>query len=332
MEKIDDTIKKASALFDVDLMCFTTYCNIYPWTNEPLIPVFEELCEEGSKVLCITSSGDHPINAIARGCTDITTFDINALTSPYFDLKLAALLSFDKETFLSLMPATFSEEEYYYTSYLLGKLSESTYKNIKESYNIDERKYEEKKAQRKDLFRSNKFLSNLKNISITSYEIWNKLYSLNSNLLDSKLFKLTHCGDIKDIIENNNYLQSDEVYNEVKERIPKVNIHKITSDILTLPTHLKKRQFDFVHLSNVINVATSSFQNGFVQYSEFLQDNIYPLVNLGGTVVVNYFQSTSEIMEEMFKEISMHDAFEKTNNQLECLYTGDTAKVYYKTL
>ena len=181
MNKIDIDVKNASMLFNNDLMNFTTYCNIYPWTNEPLIPVFQKLCSEKAKVLLPTSSGDHPINAIARGCTDITVFDINKLTSSYFDLKLAALLSFEKEQFLTLMPATFDKEEYYYTSYLLGRFGESTYKQLKEVHDIDEEKYNLKKEQRKDLFRSNVLLSNLKNISRESYEFWTKLFSINNN-------------------------------------------------------------------------------------------------------------------------------------------------------
>ena len=332
MNKIDIDVKNASMLFNNDLMNFTTYCNIYPWTNEPLIPVFQKLCSEKAKVLLPTSSGDHPINAIARGCTDITVFDINKLTSSYFDLKLAALLSFEKEQFLTLMPATFDKEEYYYTSYLLGRFGESTYKQLKEVHDIDEEKYNLKKEQRKDLFRSNVLLSNLKNISRESYEFWTKLFSINNNLLDSKLFKLTHCGDIENIVGNNNYLQSDELYNEVRKRIPRVNIHKITTNILTLPMVLKEGKFDFAHFSNIINVSLSSFPGGFQQYSEFLQQDIYPLMNEDGTVVVNYFHDTSENIGELFKEMSMEEAFEKTNNDLECLHTGTTSKVYYKTL
>ena len=52
---------------------------------------------------------------------------------------------------------------------------------------------------------------------------------------------------------------------------------------------LKEGKFDFAHFSNIINVSLSSFPGGFQQYSEFLQQDIYPLMNEDGTVVVTRF-------------------------------------------
>ena len=112
MTEINREIDIALELSQADRPYYDEYCNIYPWTNEDLGGAFNNFCQPNSKVLTVCSSGDHVLNAVLRGCSDITTFDINKFTFYYLDLKMAAIESFSRTDFLQFMPGLITEEEY----------------------------------------------------------------------------------------------------------------------------------------------------------------------------------------------------------------------------
>ena len=64
---------------------------VYPFTTENIAGYMEDLDLNNKRIITVTGSTDHIINAIARGATDITTFDINPLAKYYMDLRLAAI-------------------------------------------------------------------------------------------------------------------------------------------------------------------------------------------------------------------------------------------------
>lgn len=76
--------------------------SIYPFTTENIAGYMKNLNLENKKIITVCASGDHVINAIAKGCHDITAFDINPLTKYYLDLKLSAIKSLSYETFLDV--------------------------------------------------------------------------------------------------------------------------------------------------------------------------------------------------------------------------------------
>ena len=53
---------------------------IYPFTSENIAGYMEDLDLTDKKVITVTASSDHILNAIAQGATNITTFDINPET------------------------------------------------------------------------------------------------------------------------------------------------------------------------------------------------------------------------------------------------------------
>ena len=67
------------------------FSSIYSFTTENIAGYMNELDLTDKKVITVTGSSDHIINVILKGCTDITTFDINPLTKYYMDLKLSAI-------------------------------------------------------------------------------------------------------------------------------------------------------------------------------------------------------------------------------------------------
>ncbi len=76
--------------------------SIYPFTSEHIAGYMKELDLTDKKVITVTGSTDHILNAILQGATEITTFDINPLTKPYMDLKISALKNLSYEDFIKL--------------------------------------------------------------------------------------------------------------------------------------------------------------------------------------------------------------------------------------
>ena len=77
--------------------------SIYPFTSENIAGYMKDLDLTGKKVITVTGSTDHILNAILQGATEITTFDINPLTKPYMDLKISALKNLSYEDFIKFL-------------------------------------------------------------------------------------------------------------------------------------------------------------------------------------------------------------------------------------
>ena len=79
------------------------FSSIYLFTTENIAGYMDELDLTNKKIITVTGSCDHIINAILKGCTYITTFDINPLTKYYMDLKLSAIKELSFKEFLDFM-------------------------------------------------------------------------------------------------------------------------------------------------------------------------------------------------------------------------------------
>ena len=77
--------------------------SIYPFTSENIAGYMKDLDLTDKKVITVTGSTDHILNAVLQGATEITTFDINPLTKPYMDLKISALKNLSYEDFIKLL-------------------------------------------------------------------------------------------------------------------------------------------------------------------------------------------------------------------------------------
>ncbi len=79
------------------------FSSIYPFTTENIKGYMDDLDLNNKKIITVTGSSDHIINAVLKGCTDITTFDINELTKYYMDLKLSAIKELSYKEFLDFL-------------------------------------------------------------------------------------------------------------------------------------------------------------------------------------------------------------------------------------
>lgn len=76
------------------------FCWIYPFTNENISGYYNKLDFKDKSVLTVTSSGDHPLNALLHGASDVEAFDTNPLAKYYSELKCAAIKGLSYEEFI----------------------------------------------------------------------------------------------------------------------------------------------------------------------------------------------------------------------------------------
>jgi len=70
----------------------------YTHTNEKLDQYFATLNLKGKRIATVGSSGDQMIYALLAGATDLTLIDVNPLTEPFVEYKLAICKNLDFDT------------------------------------------------------------------------------------------------------------------------------------------------------------------------------------------------------------------------------------------
>lgn len=341
MKSIDKEITLALQLSEKHTDDYSKYSNIYPWTNENLEGTFGAFCKPNSKVLTCNGSGDHPLNAVLYGSTDITTFDINQFSLYYLDLKIAALLSFNREEFLMFMPGVFDKFEFLLNVYkrnMIHKVFVDS-ENLRKVLPILKEQQKIPRERQEDLFSSQVFLENLKNLDERSYDFWTKLYKKRPDITETFLFKTHSCGPKEEIVFNSNYLRTNKNYQLVKNKLPGVNIRKVVAPIKKLPHKIKNEQFDFIHFSNIANNPHVAFspimiplELGMIKYSYFIEKHIYKMLKEGGTIVLNRLQEPNLNLFSSRTDYSMQRAFSERNLDISILDLENKERIYYKKI
>lgn len=76
-----------------------------------------------SSVLCVTASGDRPLNLLSTECKQIVTIDANPIQNALFDLKKAALKHFDYDDYIAFLGLTPMEQRWQHYDKLKDNLS-----------------------------------------------------------------------------------------------------------------------------------------------------------------------------------------------------------------
>lgn len=90
-------------MLKVEVNVMERFNSIYPFTSENIAGYMKDLDLIGKKVITVTGSTDHILNAVLQGATEITTFDVNPKTEPYMDLKISAVRNLLYEDFIKLL-------------------------------------------------------------------------------------------------------------------------------------------------------------------------------------------------------------------------------------
>ena len=101
MSSLDYDISVGVAILHGNEHFPSDYNYIYISTNEFVSGYYKYIPLEGRKVLTVTSSGDHILQAISNGAKRIDTFDKNKFQLYFAKLKIAAIKVLSREDFIS---------------------------------------------------------------------------------------------------------------------------------------------------------------------------------------------------------------------------------------
>lgn len=194
--------------------------SIYLFTTENIAGYMKDLDLTNKRIITVTGSSDHIINAILKGCTDITTFDINHLSKYYMDLKLSAIKSLSYKEFIDfLLYDTDKTLSYEIINNLeMNKESKEFWLKELSKYNSDGKKLKESGLFNLKYFDiKNKKECNLYLNKVNYGIIKNRLDGINinfihTNLKDLRIDKkydymfLSNISDYIDTFYENNYL------------------------------------------------------------------------------------------------------------------------------
>ena len=236
---------------------------VYMFTNENLTESFPKNLEN-KKVLCVTSSGDHLLNAVLAGATDITCFDINIFCKYYARLKIAMIKASSYNNYERLFK--FMTKPLFYMNDNGLKLFNSILINDLAKYLTSE--------------------------DLIFWKTYYRLYKYNQNC-DKKL--LTYDAlNFEDCYYNNRYLEKEEFY-KLKSKLDKANINYITSYIINLKYKLNGK-FDYINLSNILE----RINNNKKEVSKKILQDLYKYLKKNGCIsCYNFKISVNDIPLEI---------------------------------
>ncbi len=224
----------------MNLKLVKRFDKLYKFTTENISGYISEFNFAGKSLLTVGSSGDQVINANMYGCNNVTVVDLNGLAEYFFNLKKAALLTFEYSDFISF---------FHFNRY--GEI-----------FNCD---------------MYYKLRGALSIIDMKSLIFWDYLYNTYSSCeIRNYLFHILP-NETKCIQNFNPYLNNSDNYNISKMMIRNLKVNFINEDIFKLDK-TKLSRTDVILLSNIYDYNKSVFKiNKFrkcvKEFSELLNDN-----------------------------------------------------------
>ena len=224
------------------------FLTIYPFTTENISGYIDMFDLKDKSLLTVGSSGDQVLNAILNGCKDVTLFDICAFAEEYYYLKLAALNVMNREEYLNF---------FCYRNYA------RLFSNNKKAF-LDSNFYA--------------LLDYLQAIKPESEYFWNELLKKYSGKYIRKHLFSRDEYERKLLTQVNRYLETDEAYKSLKEKINNAEVNFIYDNIFNIKDDIK---YDNIWLSNI---ATYYKLNDI----KYLFDRCYNALNDNGKVLISY--------------------------------------------
>lgn len=253
----NDVLEKAKKKCD-DTEAYSSsnaFSKIYPFTTENISGYIDSFNLEDRSLLTVGSSGDQIINAILKGCKDVTLLDLNPFTKYYYYLKAACLLCLDKETFMEFL---------HYKEHI------TAFKDNKDAFNHTT---------------FNKIKQTLDELDHESYLFWNELFEqfkpleIRTNMFEQDEYRT--CA----VIGCNRYLQNAKLYKEAQEKIMTVKPHFVYGDIFNTKF---ERKFDNIWLSNI-----ATYLGTLIAVREIF-DVSNKVLNDEGKLLISYLYDTTK--------------------------------------
>lgn len=235
---------------------FSSVGEVYKWTNE-FLDIYPKNDLENKKVLTVTGSGDHALDAIYKGAKEIDSIDINIFAKYVSALKIAMIKSFDFTTFSEKYEA-FTNQSIY-----------NCYSIMKTIDNIS-------------LYLSKE--------ELLFWTIFTKQISVQKNE-NGLFYNDFFIHDIFSLKENNNWFNKVDYY-ELKEKLKDVNIKYYDSDITHIKSVFDGKIYDFVYLSNVLDRIKIDSD---IRYK--LTNDILSILNKNGSIYSYHFNIDGNICD-----------------------------------
>lgn len=251
---LDHAIKRCEKRINVNDTKTGYFGQIYPFTTENIAGYINLFDLKDKSLLTVGSSCDQVINAVLKGCKDITLVDINPYIKFYFYLKMASILELERKEFLNFFrfydyPKVFKENN--------NVFNKKTYKKIEQTLRL---------------------------LDYESFLFWTELFD-NFSSLDIRKYLFSHDeGRNSEIIGSNLYLQNNLLYKDTRMKLQKVKPNFITENIFLVKFD---RTFDNIWLSNISHYVTMNELKKLINIiSKYLNEN--------GNLLMTYLYETTK--------------------------------------
>lgn len=236
---------------------------LYSFTTENISGYLPLVSPLGSRVLSITGSGDHLLNAALYGGRHFTLFDCNPLSQYWVELKLAGVKQLSYNNF-----------KLFFLRYADDKINSSAL-----SYDVFGSLRAFLGSAAIDFFEKSYAKHHYNGMHLRNSELFNLSYDRN----DLKLF-------------SNDYLSNAAIYNQLRLDIQSCTTNYLVTCLTSLPDLLSSDRFDVILLSNISDYLSEIYQ-GEQQYLErYLDTTIKSLITHlvpGGKIVAAYLYNLS---------------------------------------
>ena len=245
---IEKQIKKAKRI--INYSSLRRFDNIYDFTTENQDSYMNDFNLKDSNLFTVGSSGDQVLNAINRGCLDITFADINPFSLHYLNLKIALVKVLSKEEFESFL--------------ICGT------KDLKNNF-FRKKIYKEIRNKLGDINKESKYF-------------WDSLYD---NFIDYMIgYTLFQSyNSYNEIKEFNCYLKNDTEYNKLKYMLDYANIKFINKNIFNIKDYEIDKKYDNILLSNIYDYNNKLFR--LKKFKKALNRYI-GLLSVNGKILITY--------------------------------------------
>lgn len=227
---------------------YKKYSKLYSFTTENIKSYYKFLNFKNKKVLTVSASGDHAINAILDGAITVDTFDINKFSNYYSELKYVGLKRLNYYEFINYF--TISNNSFSYE--IFGKLKELLSNNTFMFFDGLYRHFD---------YNGNKFRNS---------EIFNNLY------------------DIKDSKINYNKYLDKSYYLLAKHKIKNKDINFICTSFIDLNKHFDKTYDIILLSNISDYIKDIFKDNYLEKYKILIEGKLSKLLNSNGIIVLAY--------------------------------------------
>lgn len=150
---------------------YKKYSRLYSFTTENIKEYYKYINFKNKKVLTVSASGDHAINALLEGAALVDTFDINMFSKYYSELKYIGLKTLNYDEFIEYFTINNNPFDYKTFTKLKDNLSNNTFMFFEGLYRHFD--YNGNKFRNSDIFNN---LYDIKELKVSYNKYLNKNY------------------------------------------------------------------------------------------------------------------------------------------------------------